>query len=173
MSDLGAETIVWIWVLGLFVFGFLLIVLDVFVTPGVDIVGFLGLVSVCAGIAYAYMELGTASALLAAALGVASLSAMAWLAYRHSPWKRLVLRSTMGQDQARDTVASGPALVDGQTGQALTALRPSGRAQFGNKTLDVVTEGAFIDQGTEITVLRVAGHRVVVQARPRAGSGPA
>lgn len=165
MSDLSAETVVWIWVLGLFAVGLLLIVLDVFVTPGVDVVGFLGLVSICAGIAYAYMELGPGSALLAAVLSLASLSAMAWLAYRHSPWKRLVLRSTMEQDRSPDVVARGPALVAGQAGQAMSALRPGGRARFGDRTVDVVTEGGFVDRGAEITVLRVTGHRVVVETR--------
>ena len=165
MSDLSPETIVWIWVLGLFVLGFVLIVVDIFVTPGIDIVGVLGLVSVCAGIAYAYVALGPRSALVAATLGLASLSTMAWLAYRHSPWQRLVLQSRIGRDQTCDQVASGPILADGQIGKALTALRPSGRAQFGDRVVDVVTEGDFIDKGTEITVVKVTGHRAVVQTR--------
>ncbi|MFC1525616.1 NfeD family protein [Candidatus Latescibacterota bacterium] len=158
MNGLSAETIVWIWVLGLFVLGFILIVLDIFVTPGFDLVGVLGLVSVCAGIAYAYVELGAESARLAAILGLGSLATMAWLAYRHSPWQRLVLESRIGQSQSCDPVASASTVVAGQTGRTLTALRPSGRAQFGDTTADVVTEGDFIDKATEITVVRVAGH---------------
>ena len=53
----------------------------------------------------------------------------------------------------------------GQTGESRTPLRPSGRAQFAGKSVDVVTEGDFIDKGTAITVLRVTGHRIVVQRR--------
>ena len=62
---------------------------------------------------------------------------------------------------------SQPAAVDvGATGVTASALRPSGKAMFGDKYLDVVSDGAYIDHGTAIEVIRVAGNRIIVRTSP-------
>ena len=52
----------------------------------------------------------------------------------------------------------------GTIGMTASALRPSGKAIFGDKYLDVVSDGAYIDHGSSIEVLRVAGNRIIVRA---------
>ena len=52
----------------------------------------------------------------------------------------------------------------GHHGVATTVLRPTGTGDFDGVKLDVVTEGEFIERGTEITVVRVEGRRIVVRA---------
>ena len=56
-----------------------------------------------------------------------------------------------------------------ETGVALTPLRPAGRAQFGERFVDVVTEGDFINSGSQVEVLAVHGNRVVVKQRTPEG----
>jgi membrane-bound serine protease (ClpP class) len=51
----------------------------------------------------------------------------------------------------------------GQRGVALSKLRPSGTAQFGDKRISVVTEAEFIDQGAEVEIFSAKGSRVVVR----------
>jgi len=51
----------------------------------------------------------------------------------------------------------------GSRGNAMTVLRPSGKAQFGDRLVDVVSEGPFIDPGQQIEVIEVNGNRVVVR----------
>ncbi|MBA3350906.1 MAG: nodulation protein NfeD, partial [Blastocatellia bacterium] len=46
---------------------------------------------------------------------------------------------------------------------ALTNLRPSGKAEFENHVVDVVTEGEFIASETPVTVVSTDGMRVVVK----------
>jgi membrane-bound serine protease (ClpP class) len=48
-------------------------------------------------------------------------------------------------------------------GIALTTLRPSGKARFGDHVVDVVTEGEFIAVETPVTVMQTDGMRVVVK----------
>lgn len=52
----------------------------------------------------------------------------------------------------------------GQSGKALTPLRPAGAAMIGAERVDVVTEGKFVDANTAIKVIHVEGSRVVVEA---------
>lgn len=51
-----------------------------------------------------------------------------------------------------------------QTGVAHTNLRPSGTAIINGKRVDVVAEGAFIENGTPVKVVATEGLRVVVRA---------
>jgi membrane-bound serine protease (ClpP class) len=52
----------------------------------------------------------------------------------------------------------------GTSGVAETNLRPSGKGRFGDKLVDVVTEGDLIERGKPITIVEVQGSRVVVKA---------
>ena len=51
----------------------------------------------------------------------------------------------------------------GQSGKAITPLRPSGAAMIGAERIDVVTEGKFVDANTAVKVIHVEGSRVVVE----------
>jgi len=54
-------------------------------------------------------------------------------------------------------------LAPGMRGRALTILRPSGKAEFENHIVDVVTEGEFIAPETPIAIVSTDGMRVVVR----------
>lgn len=66
--------------------------------------------------------------------------------------------------------AAGPVPV-GTEGVTASALRPSGKAVFGDKYLDVVSDGAYIDHGSPIKVIRVAGNRIIVRPADAATDG--
>jgi membrane-bound serine protease (ClpP class) len=69
-----------------------------------------------------------------------------------------------GQRSRTAAIEQDAGLV-GQTGEAFTILRPSGRARIGGKLVDVVAEGDFLDPGTPVEVVDVAGNRVIVRRR--------
>lgn len=52
----------------------------------------------------------------------------------------------------------------GQTGDAETVLRPSGKVRLNDVTYEGVSEGAYIEKGTRVIVLRVTGKRLLVRA---------
>jgi membrane-bound serine protease (ClpP class) len=58
---------------------------------------------------------------------------------------------------------TGP-VVTGDVGIAESTLRPSGKASFGENLLDVVSDGGYVDHGTHVEVVRVAGNRIIVRA---------
>ena len=51
----------------------------------------------------------------------------------------------------------------GDAGQALSMLRPVGRADFGGEVVDARAEGEFLAAGTPVVVLRIEGSEVVVE----------
>ena len=51
----------------------------------------------------------------------------------------------------------------GDSGTALTMLRPSGKARFDNRILDVISEGPFIMADANLEVIAISGNRIVVR----------
>ncbi len=159
----------WLYAVGLLVLGFILILLEIFVIPGINIFGILGFVTVVAGVVYAYLQLGLWPA--AATAGAALLGTGALLAalFRARAWRRLVLESATSRQLGYTAGGSQRDHLLGQRGEAVTQLRPAGRARFGAETIDVLTEGAFVERGALVEVLRVAGSKVVVQPVEQTG----
>jgi membrane-bound serine protease (ClpP class) len=50
----------------------------------------------------------------------------------------------------------------GESGHAVSILRPSGRAEISGSLFDVVTNGEFLEAGTNIRVLAVNGQNIIV-----------
>ena len=51
----------------------------------------------------------------------------------------------------------------GLEGEAITLLRPAGTIQIGDKRVDAVSEGEYIERGSRVKVITVEGGRVVVR----------
>jgi len=78
---------------------------------------------------------------------------------------RIVLRADLAAAHVGDmgeVHMPGLSAMVGQVGIAITPLRPAGRAEFGDRTLDVVTEGDFVEKGARVQILEMRGSRIVV-----------
>jgi len=64
--------------------------------------------------------------------------------------------------------AAGFVPTVGDRGKAVTPLRPSGKICIGSEECDVITDGQFIDKGTEVVVLQIQGNRIVAGIAPPA-----
>lgn len=87
---------------------------------------------------------------------------------RTSVYRRFVLSADIpsGPSLAGAPRDFGPAydVAPGTAGTAVTTLRPSGKARFGDHVVDVVTEGEFITADSAVSVVSTDGMRVVVKA---------
>jgi membrane-bound serine protease (ClpP class) len=61
-----------------------------------------------------------------------------------------------------DEVLGVGVVTVGITGRAVSELRPSGMARFGDRNIDVVSVGPFIAAGQPVKVVEVHGNRIVV-----------
>jgi len=59
---------------------------------------------------------------------------------------------------------SHPPISAGDWGEAASFLRPAGRAIFAGRSFDVVSDGEFIEAGSQVKVLSIQGNRIVVSA---------
>lgn len=149
----------------LFVGGAVLMLLEIFI-PSFGILGILGAISLLSGVVLAAYS--TEQALLS--LGIAVFISIVVLVIigkylgKRGVWKRFVLEDQMTREVGYRSAKNREHLM-GQTGFALTALRPSGTVVIGEERVDVVTSGEFIPAQTEIIVIKIEGNRVVVREK--------
>jgi len=147
-------------VLTLILVGTALLLLET-VLPGM-IAGLIGFACLIAGVVMAYMNFEAPTAnivLLVVVVGVVAGTLIWFKFFPDSRFAKMFISiKTVG-----DIGTDKPELLN-QTGQSLTALRPSGTAIIGGKRIDVVTEGPFIEPGTAVKVVEVEGMRVVVRS---------
>ncbi|MGZ5005748.1 MAG: NfeD family protein, partial [Chthoniobacterales bacterium] len=106
--------------------------------------------------------------LIAMIASVVVIATLAKYLPRTSVYRRFVLAAQNPAGPSLSAATSGfhPAIDvrPGTQGRALTTLRPSGKARFGDHVVDVVTEGDFIAPETPVAVISTDGIRVVVKA---------
>jgi len=162
--------------------GVVLVLVEVFVLPGFGIFGVLGVGAMAAGL-FMSMLGGLPTAVdFTRAGGVLSTSILlmavsAWAILRHLPRSSRMVRSGVFllTSTSRDTgYASAVRRVDlvGREGVTITDLRPSGVALVGDERVDVVSESAWVPEGTPVRVVSSEGYRHVVRAVPPAPSQP-
>lgn len=144
--------------------GFLLIAAEVFV-PGM-VLGILGGFCLMGAVGVAYGNYGALTGTLVFA-GLAILTMTGVIIWIFSfpqtaLGRRIMLRQSL--EPGEGAAVPRASLLD-EEGSALTPLRPSGTARFGDRKVDVVAESDFIEAGDAIVVVREEGIRVVVRKK--------
>ena len=174
----------------LFLLGLALIGIEIFLIPGFGVTGVCGILLVLAGLVLAGLDKAPESTgdwadlvrkLLTYGLTMAGAGVLAFVLSRYLPKipyaNRLMLvppedRAEVEELSALPGVEMAVALL-GQVGTATSMLRPAGTAKFGDRYIDVVTEGDFIPPGTADPGGRGRGHADRGQARVApAGDAP-
>jgi membrane-bound serine protease (ClpP class) len=152
--------------------GVLLLVLEVFVIPGVTVAGVGGIIALVAGLGMTLVGAGATVSVIMSALARVAISILLAMAGAYAllrmlprlPFgRRLVLEAGMAADRGYVSAAESDRLWVGRAGTALSPLRPAGIAEIDGSRLDVVSDGDFIDAGSAIEVTRVDGNRIVVR----------
>ena len=171
----------WLEIL-LFAVGMCFIALEVFVLPGFGIFGVGGLIMVVVSIVLASQTFVlpsnqaqgqqlTSSLMMVVAAGLGFVVSFSLLRkyLPHLPvFKRLMLRPPTDDKTSFEDIATRESMVRwdhlvNQNGEAITALRPSGKVRIDSQIVDVITDGRTIDKGEAVVVTEVSGNRVVVQ----------
>jgi membrane-bound serine protease (ClpP class) len=151
---------------GLLALGLILILIEVFI-PSMGLIGALAAIAIVTGGFLAYSEDPSGLFVGYVITSGALIPLMIFTAFKVLPktpfGKALMLSGpSFNTDEAQASEA-GLADLLGMTGEALTYLRPAGIALFGDRRVDVVTQGELLEKGKTVTVLMVEGNRVVVE----------
>jgi membrane-bound serine protease (ClpP class) len=163
------------WEVALFIVGIILLVIEIFIIPGFGIAGAGGLLLVITSLltslignvgldfpSFAQITSAIWTMAITLVLFIVLLFSLGRYLPKSSRFGRMVLVPELGSISGYTSADTHDELM-GQTGQALTVLRPSGVAVIGGQRVDVVSQGDFIPQGTAVQVVQVQGSRVEVR----------
>jgi len=147
-----------LFVIGLMVLGLGLLAAELLVIPGFGLIGILGIGGIVGAAVIAFTQLSTGWGALSLGGGLVTAGLMAWLRPRTRAGKAMVLAQSVPR------AVSGLEELVGQAGDVVTPLRPAGSARVDGRVVDVVAaEGAYVDTGARVRVVKVEGARVVVE----------
>lgn len=151
-------------VIGLFLLGILLLLIELFVVPGFGVAGLGGLLAVFASFFYSFADSQQAGRSLIVALITAGLGLFLLWRYgrRHGLWRGLILGARQSEEEGY-VAPNDLQKYRGRSGRSLTVLRPAGAIEVEGERVDAVSEGGFIPAGRPVSVVRVEGTRVVVR----------
>lgn len=168
----------------IFVLGVVFILLDVFLFPGTFVMGITGIFMVLGSLLFSMIDKftwqdwkadevsvdfwsvfsGPATALSIGLLGSIVLFAVLMRYLPNLPvFNRYLLPATVGGGSGLLEDESGHESRVGWTGTAETDLRPSGKAIFEGKVVDVTSESSFVMAGASLRIVSEDGMRVVVK----------
>jgi len=168
----GAEDLV------LFGIGALLLMVEILVIPGFGFVGFTGILFMLVAVIMSMVRHLPGGPLLPAwgdlqgpiftvslTLVVTAIIAVviAPLLPKTPIFNRLVLAKSTSRNEGFSASKDNSSLL-GLVGTALSALRPSGSARFGDRKLDVVTLGDYLEAGVSVRIVETHGNRIIVEA---------
>jgi membrane-bound serine protease (ClpP class) len=176
------------WEVIAIVAGILCLVLEVFVLPGFGVFGALGLGLLFTGIVMAFIPSGdlpfadpgaqwrgATYGIVSVLIGLVVTGVALYYTSKHFQalpvFGKMVLADRSGGasgdegalGEGANEQAQAAGVSSGQTGVAITPLRPAGRVEINGQLLDVVADGGFVGAGEAVRVVRVESFRIVVE----------
>jgi membrane-bound serine protease (ClpP class) len=165
----------------MFVAGLGLIGVEIFVWPGLGVLGFLGAICIIVSLVLAFQNFAIPNPkydwqlsilvhnLISVFGSLLTATLLFMVIVRFLPktpfLKKLVLATQQSHAGGYVVVSAEQQGLVGKTGRSMSMLRPSGTGEIGGETYPVITDGEFIEPGTPIVVAEVSGNRIVVRKK--------
>lgn len=140
--------------------GVALLVVEIFLIPGIGFAGLAGVASMVAAVFCAYYYIGaTAGHITLGCLLVLTAIAI-WLFVRSRMLERMALKTEI---KSKIDLVSQSEINIGEHGVTISRLAPMGKVRIGGKEFEAKSAEAFIDQNSEIEVVSIEGNTVIVK----------
>jgi len=167
------------WKIIIFVVGLILLGVEVLIIPGFGVFGISGIILMVSGLILSLLDNvifdfdGVEPSRISAAVGTVMISIFLsfflsiWasaklFASRKGIFRNLALHTTISTEPTYVGVDQKDVSLMGKTGFAQTVLRLSGKVSVEGTVYDAMSEGAFIDKGEKIRVIRHEAGQVYV-----------
>ncbi len=149
----------------LFIIGFFLLALEIFVVPGFGITGIGGLIAILISIFFLFPTPSIALNVLAAVLILSIIGTIIMIKIFGTSrlWEKISLNER--QTKGAGYIASQERRQFlNKEGKSITPLRPAGIIELEGRRIDALSEGGFISKDQPVQVVKVEGRKIIVKA---------
>ncbi len=148
------------WIIVLAMLGLLLVFVEILM-PGFGLFGILGAISLLGSLIVTFQMYGMMMFMIMLVLLILAFFALILFAKKSGLYNKVVLKDKQDAKGFDETMLQG---LLGKTGLTQSTLRPFGVAEFDGQTVDVCSQGDFIDRGEKVQVIQITGKVVTVKA---------
>lgn len=150
----------WMTVISLILFGLALLVAEIIFVPGTTLVGLFGFAFLVVGVSLSFNYFGRETGWITVGASAVASGVIVYFAFKSNLWGRFSLKTT-SNSKVNEGELEG--LTPGEEGVAMSALRPSGKAELKDRTFEVRTQGAYVNSGTRIRIIKILSNQIIVE----------
>ena len=143
--------------------GILLMLVEFFLLPGISIAGIAGALFLVGGIVYAYHFLGNEGGNITLASSAVALGGTFYWLLKSKTLRKISLETNIESKVDNSNLQK---MAVGDSGVALSRLNPIGKVMVNDMEVEGKSiDGAFIDEETEIEIVRIDSYHVLVRRK--------
>jgi membrane-bound ClpP family serine protease len=150
----------WTIIAVLIIVGFIFLLLEILVLPGTNVAGIIGFVLLIVGVWQAYATFGGKAGTITLIATVVVSAIILYYSLQAKTWRRVSLKSEIS---SKVNVVDEKKVKPGDRGKTISRLAPMGKAYINGVYVEVSSDGEFIDQNTEIEILKIDHNKIVVK----------
>jgi membrane-bound ClpP family serine protease len=148
-------------VIALLSIGVILMLVEIFLLPGISIAGIAGAVFMIGGIVYAYMSLGSTAGNITVAASAVALGGSFWWLIKSKSLRKISLETSIDANVDNSYLQK---VNVGDKGVAVSRLAPIGKVMFDNIEMEGRSfDNEFIEEDTAIEIVKVETYNVLVK----------
>jgi membrane-bound ClpP family serine protease len=140
--------------------GILLILVEIFLIPGITVTAVAGSLFAIGGIYYAFSRLGTIAGFVTLILTLLIIGIAFVYLVKSKALDTIALKTNINSTVASEETLS---ISKGDKGISLSRLNPIGKVKVNNIVVEGKSLGDFIDENTEIEVIKVSPTQLIVK----------
>jgi membrane-bound ClpP family serine protease len=140
--------------------GIILLFYEMYFIPGTSVIGVIGGILCIFSIVLIFRRFGNLAGYLSIFLTFLVVFFLIIFGARNKVWQRISNRNIIS---SKSNIVEQDEIKPGQTGYAVTAIRPTGTARFKDLNYIVQTDGADISKGSPVQVVKVIVTRIIVK----------
>jgi membrane-bound ClpP family serine protease len=142
--------------------GVILILVEMFLIPGISIAGIGGVIFFGGAIYYAYAFIGTDAGNLTLLGGVVMMAIAVWIFLRSKALDRMSLKTEI---ESKNDPLKGVDVKVGDVGVTSSRIAPMGKIRINGQIVEAKATDDFIDENTEVVVTQVFSTNVLVERK--------
>lgn len=144
----------------LIVLALVLIILEIFVVPGVTVFGVGGFILLGVSIYYSFVDHGTSVGVIVALMTFLILILFLYTLSKRSVRKRIALNEKI---TAKVNIIEG--ITEGDCGRTISRLAPSGKILVNDTIFEASSISEFIDEERDVEIVSVDHNKIIVKLK--------